>query len=357
MLFENILVIGAGLIGGSYIKAIMELNPEQKMTIVEPHEATRIQLKEQCYKNVCVTLKEVDGIFDLVLIATREEVTATYMAKMPTCLIHDQSIITDLCSTKSRLAKVAKKTMLDTCYIGAHPIFGDVNSGFEHSDSSKIIDSTIVVMNAGRNHVHYVKWKELMCSIGHVVINMDEHDHDLYYANTSHLTHLLAFVQESMLTNKNERLMPPSYKRQSHLSCANRQLWSEIFAFNQESLVHLIDNMVSQMTQFKEIVLSSKASAINHWLEGLNEKEQLDTLRKQIDSIDKNMATLLQNRLIAAKQIGQIKSNFNLAVIHESREKEVYDLVQSSVTANQFDSHILDIYSTIIEKSRLVQER
>lgn len=356
MLFNRIMVIGAGLIGGSYIRAILKLDPNQDITVVEPDSQTRDMLVSDGLKNVYASIYDVRDRFDLIMLTTREEVTATYLATMPTELIDDRSIVTDFCSTKQRLAKVAKKAMIDSCYIGAHPIFGDVSTGYENSHKTEIAGTTMVLMNSGKNHAGFEKLKSFIEALGQTVVCMDEHDHDVYYASVSHLTHLMAFLQDAMLTNRNELLMPPSYKRQSHLAAADRMLWSEVFAFNQDSLVHLVDNMISQLSQFKQVASNAKASAINDWLENLNEREQLSILRQQIDTIDKHVAELLKSRLTAAKQIGGIKQNHKLEIVQGAREQEVYNRVQSTVETSQFDKHILGIYSTIIEKSRLVQE-
>lgn len=81
----------------------------------------------------------------------------------------------------------------------------------------------------------------------------------------------------------------------------------------------------------------------------------LDLLRKEIDSIDSDLADALQRRMKIVSEIGEIKKENNLPVTDSSREQEVLEKV-SAVCYPAYREDICKIFSEIISTSRSRQE-
>jgi len=85
-----------------------------------------------------------------------------------------------------------------------------------------------------------------------------------------------------------------------------------------------------------------------HW-------KELDEWRKKIDAIDKELSSLLCERLDCARNISALKSRIGEQVLQPEREKAVLDNVLNH-TDSPLKSHALEkIYRCIIEESRLFQ--
>lgn len=84
----------------------------------------------------------------------------------------------------------------------------------------------------------------------------------------------------------------------------------------------------------------------------------LDQLRKQIEEIDSLIIANLAKRKIISLQIGKLKKEMGKKIFDPQREKElrVY-YAQLSQNYKIDPEYILDIFSLIINDSRLLQEQ
>jgi len=84
--------------------------------------------------------------------------------------------------------------------------------------------------------------------------------------------------------------------------------------------------------------------------------QELDEWRKKIDSLDKELSSLLCERLECAKQISSLKSKIGVQVLQPEREKAVLHNVLN-LSDSPLKSHALEkIYRCILEESRLFQQ-
>ncbi len=78
--------------------------------------------------------------------------------------------------------------------------------------------------------------------------------------------------------------------------------------------------------------------------------DEIDELRMEIDEIDEDILKLIEERLIVAKKIGQIKRSQGLEIYDPKREEEILDRI-SSKTSLQKD-FINKIFKDIMEYCR-----
>ena len=82
--------------------------------------------------------------------------------------------------------------------------------------------------------------------------------------------------------------------------------------------------------------------------------EDIDELRRKIDTIDSKLVKLINERAAISKLIGDLKNKNRIAVIQEGREKLVYEKVENqSERINKED--IRKIWKEIIEVCRKIQ--
>jgi chorismate mutase len=82
--------------------------------------------------------------------------------------------------------------------------------------------------------------------------------------------------------------------------------------------------------------------------------EDIDELRRKIDTIDSKLVILINERAAISKLIGDLKNKNRIAVIQEGREKLVYEKVENqSERINKED--IRKIWKEIIEVCRKIQ--
>jgi monofunctional chorismate mutase len=83
-------------------------------------------------------------------------------------------------------------------------------------------------------------------------------------------------------------------------------------------------------------------------------KENLNSLRREIDLIDKSILISLEKRLEVSKEVGKYKKQNNLQIRDKKREDEVIkNRTEQSSLSPEF---IKKIYGTIFEESRRIQD-
>ena len=82
---------------------------------------------------------------------------------------------------------------------------------------------------------------------------------------------------------------------------------------------------------------------------------QLETFRREIDSIDAQIFDLFEQRIAVAKQIGAYKKEQDLAVLDSSREDAKRDQVKASVS-NELEPYALELIEVLMNAAKAVQE-
>ena len=82
---------------------------------------------------------------------------------------------------------------------------------------------------------------------------------------------------------------------------------------------------------------------------------QLETFRREIDSIDAQIFDLFEQRIAVAKQIGAYKKEQDLAVLDSSREDAKRDQVKASIS-NELEPYALELLEVLMNAAKAVQE-
>ena len=85
-------------------------------------------------------------------------------------------------------------------------------------------------------------------------------------------------------------------------------------------------------------------------------REDLTKLRDKIDEIDQQVAVLLKERLLAAREIGDVKAKAGIAVTDNGREQAVIENVRNAVGDEQLADAICKVYASLLEQSRNLQK-
>ena len=82
---------------------------------------------------------------------------------------------------------------------------------------------------------------------------------------------------------------------------------------------------------------------------------QLETLRQEIDSIDKQIFGLFEQRITVAKQIGAYKKEHELVILDFSREDAKREQVKATVSSN-LEPYALELLEVLMKAAKAVQE-
>ncbi len=260
---ESILIIGLGMIGSS-----IALASRSKGIKVYGYDSDISSLKlafkekiiDESIKNFDeVNNKKFEEKADLIVVCVPPRKTQEVFNQLNE--VWNTSItITDTSSVKNHLKLDGANNI-----VLSHPIAGSHKSGTLAADKDLFLNKKNVICNPFSAHGDHLDrlinyWED---AIQMNTCIMSVSDHDLIFAMTSHLPHLISYalIDSIRLSNANvEDNAGGGLKEFLRLSSSNSEMWSDIFTLNRVDLIKAlagfqisINNLLELITEAKEI--------------------------------------------------------------------------------------------------------
>ena len=246
-------IVGLGLMGGSLAKAI-SIGTEHAVwgTNRSPDPVKKALELGAIEKELTPdNLNECD----LVIICLYPDATIDYI-KRNAKLFKKGAVIMDISGVKryvcDALEDVTKEN--EFIFVGAHPMAGFHQSGFEYSSEKMFNNSSMILTPYEYTPKEAVELiKDLFLKIGFTNIQMSTPDeHDKIIAFTSQLAHVVsnAYVK-SPEALEHKGFSAGSYKDLTRVAFLNENMWSELFLENSDNLIKEIDCIVNNLVQYK----------------------------------------------------------------------------------------------------------
>jgi len=263
-MFEQLGLIGCGLMGSSFALALKRANLVKRVVGYSKSPSTTQQARQMGVIDVEASsaLLAVSGA-DIVLLAIPVSATeATFKAIRQ--LVGLNTLIMDVGSTKRDVVDAACRTLRDRvgAFVPCHPITGKEVSGVEHADINLYAGKQVIITPTEHTFaVQLQKATEVWTALGCHVREMSPQAHDAAYAAVSHLPHLIAFAMinslESQACGKDHmELAGPGFRDFTRIAASDPQMWRDILLANREEL--LMQSRIFQQTlQTLEQLISS----------------------------------------------------------------------------------------------------
>jgi prephenate dehydrogenase len=296
----KIAIIGLGLIGGSWARALREWakTDEGRGANIElvgfdakgnrRSEASKMNL---CHSYTATPMDAVKGA-DYVIVATPVMAVRDTFEDIAEHL-KAGAVVTDTSSTKRLVMQWAKEILPRTVhFVGGHPMAGKTAS-LEEASAVLFKDCTYCLMAAPNvseealdSVVHLVQ------SVGAKPFFMDPVEHDSYVAAISHLPHL-ASVGLVNLSGDSEgwremsRLASTGFQDTTRLAGGNIPMYFDIYRTNSDSVASWIDRYIQVLLQLKEQVqevgmFDERGRLRTEIRENVDEEENVSDLQKSL---------------------------------------------------------------------------
>ena len=277
---EKILIIGLGMIGGSIAMA-----SKSKGIKVVGFDAEIDSLKNAVNKKIIdesinsleeINSKEYIKDIDLVVLAVPPKQTLEVLNNIKE-IWNTDTTITDTSSVKNHI-KLENVSNI----ILSHPIAGSDQSGLSAADANLFNDKKNVLCNpfdCSKKHLDKVDnfWKNALQMRTSL---MTVSEHDLVFAMTSHLPHLIAYALIDSIRLSNNEVGDNAgggLKEFLRLSGSNPEMWRDIFILNRVDLIKALAGMQVSLNNLLELITESKQlpDIFSH----------LEILKKELDEI------------------------------------------------------------------------
>jgi len=259
----SVLVIGLGMIGSS-----IALASKSKGIKVYGYDAdissVKLALKEKIIDESIESFdeindKKVEDKVDLIIVSVPPKEIQKVFSELHE-LWNTSVTITDTSSVKNHIKIDGVNNI-----VLSHPIAGSHKSGTSSADKNLFLNKKNVIcnpFNADEDHLdRLIKYWEDALQMNTSIMSVS--DHDLIFAMTSHLPHLISYalIDSIRLSNANVNdNAGGGLKEFLRLSSSNSEMWSDIFTLNRVDLIKAlagfqisINNLLELITETKEI--------------------------------------------------------------------------------------------------------
>jgi prephenate dehydrogenase len=275
-MFEQLGLIGCGLMGGSFALALKRAGLVKRVVGYSKSPSTTERARQMGVIDIEApsALLAVSGA-DIVLIAVPVSATeATFKAIKH--LVTPNMLIMDVGSTKRDVIDAGRRGLREHIgsFVPAHPIAGKELSGVEHADADLYAGKQVILTPIERTLTTQLqKAVDVWTALGCRVLKMSPEQHDAAFAAVSHLPHLIAFALMNAISGQPQgkdylSLAGPGFRDFTRIAAGDPKIWRDIMVSNREELLE--QSKIFQRTlQAMELMISSGNSDA---LEGLIEQ-------------------------------------------------------------------------------------
>lgn len=274
---QKILIIGLGLIGGSYAQALANAGYEVG-AIDRREQAIEFALEKGWISGGrSYTDGEYIGRFDILIFALYPHTFIEWIRENQK-YIKKNALLTDVTGVKVSVVYPVQDILReDLEFIGAHPMAGREVSGVENSDCNIFKNANYIVTPTDKNSSEAIETcKKLGEIIGFRKISLlSPEEHDEMIGFLSQLTHCIAV---SLMTCKNAEHLAAytgdSFRDLTRIAKINDEMWSELFLANK-------DELIAQMELFESKFKLLKESIKNNDRDTMREMMRLSTQQRK----------------------------------------------------------------------------
>ena len=273
-MFEQLGLIGCGLMGGSFALALKKAGLVKRVVGYSKSPSTTDRARQLGVIDVEApsALLAVAGA-DIVLVAVPVAATEATL-KAIKHLVTPQMLIMDVGSTKADVVQAARRALRDQVgsFVPAHPITGREVAGVEHADAELYYGRQVILTPTERTlTAQLLQAQEVWQAIGCRVSSMSPESHDSAFAAVSHLPHLLAFAMMNALTGQPEgddylSLAGPGFRDFTRIAAGEPKMWRDIMLANREELLAQSKIFQQALAQLEQAISSGNARALEDML-------------------------------------------------------------------------------------------
>ena len=279
-MFQQLGVIGCGLMGGSFALALKRGGLVRRVVGYSKSPSTTEKAKKLGVIDDIAesALQAVTGA-DIVLLAVPVAATETTF-KAIRHLIGPGVLLMDVGSTKREVVDAARRVLKDriASFVPAHPIAGKEVAGIANADASLYNGRQVILTPLKQTQPELIqKATDVWSALGAQVLRMTAENHDVAFAAVSHLPHLLAFAYFSSIVNQPAgrdflSLAGPGFRDFTRIAASDPSVWRDILLSNREEILR-------QSLRFRHTL-----DAIEHVMRGGNAEALEGLVRKASDA-------------------------------------------------------------------------
>lgn len=261
---ERLVVVGLGLIGGSFAKGLREKGLFREVVGVDRNvESCRLAVElgvvDRCEEDLATACRGADVIQLAVPILALEKV----LAQLATFDL-GHAVLTDVGSAKGNVLRAAREAFggVPVRFVPGHPIAGSERSGVTAADGWLFRRHKVILTPPdGVDSEALLLIERLWRALGADVEQMDVEHHDQVLAATSHLPHMLAYTLVDSLAKRHENLeifryAAGGFRDFTRIAGSDPLMWHDIFLANRDAVLQVLDDFRDDLDALRAAVVA-----------------------------------------------------------------------------------------------------
>ena len=255
----NVLIVGLGLIGGSYALGLTKKG--YTVSAIDPDQSSiTYALEQHIIANGSTFVDEsIVSNADIIIFAVYPKVMVKWINEHQQ-LFKKGAVITDVCGVKCGIIDAVEAILReDVHFIGSHPMAGKEVSGVFHSDPAIFKEANFIITPTECSDENAIKIVlKLATDLEfHRISSLSPEKHDEAIGFLSQLTHVIAVCLMNCRDNEEfVKYTGNSFRDLTRIAIINENLWSELFFENRDILITEIDNFSKEIDNLKSKLLS-----------------------------------------------------------------------------------------------------
>jgi prephenate dehydrogenase len=273
---DKLVVVGVGLIGGSFALALKAAGAAGRVIGVGRGEANLrraldLKIIDAAGKLDAATLADAD----LVLLAVPVGQTPSVMRSIAP-LLGPMTVVTDAGSTKQDVVEIARRELKDVLsrFVPGHPIAGTERSGAEAAFAGLYRGRKVVLTPLKASEPSAVaRVRAAWEACGARVFELQPKEHDAVLASVSHLPHVLAYaLVDQVAGHKNAKQLfsyaAGGFRDFTRIASSHPEMWRDICLANRKALLAELDRYGGKLERVKRMLERGDAKALDALFSG-----------------------------------------------------------------------------------------
>lgn len=276
----KVFVIGIGLIGGSMVLDIKALYPEATIYGIDNNEKHLQQALELGVIDVAATMEDLQEA-DFVIVSVPVNIAISLLPQVLD-LVGENAIVLEVGSTKNPICKAVADHPKRRNFIATHPIAGTEFSGPSAALRNLFRDKTNIICEVEKTAFKLQeKALEVFKALGMRIRYMDPKSHDKHIAYVSHLSHISSFMLGKTVINKEKHeqdifdMAGSGFESTVRLAKSSPAMWTPIFEQNKAQVLESLEEYISNLTQFRDLLEQDDYNAIYEEMASVNKIREI----------------------------------------------------------------------------------
>ncbi len=271
-------IIGLGLIGGSYAKALRNLKVKRIIGMNRNPIVAMMAKDEGNITDICDEEGKLLGEADVIINALYPGIFVDFVRAQ----VHnfkEDVILTDVMGIKANFPQQIDSLLKPGMdFVAAHPMAGREGKGYGQSAAEIFNGSNYIIIKRDRNKSQNVAFiKDMAWALGcKNVVELTVEEHDAIIAYTSNLPHIMAvsLVNSESLHPNSKYFIAGSFRDATRVADINSSLWKDLFLLNKDNVRLEIKKLQAQLTAWDEALAQQDEEALVTMMEDAKAKRR-----------------------------------------------------------------------------------